>query len=202
MKNVKKTLVYSSIISSLICSGALAKEGHSVSIEASRIDFDQSYGNANYLGSNDKVLPTIGYGYNFEFDKFFIKPALYYNIGSIEAQDTDNNQFIQGKSTFTPTFSIEGDFGYNVTNKFGIFGTVGLMHANLERELNILGVSDKEDANSIGYLFGVGLKYDIIDQLSLTAKYQFSQLSYGVKNSSQDYEIDVNNIRIGLAYNF
>ena len=96
------------------------------------------------------------------------------------------------------SFSIEGDFGYDVTNKFGIFGTVGLMQTNLERQISGVTI----DANNLGFIFGAGARYDIVDQLSITAKYQIGQFDYGIQGSSQEFEVDTNVIKLGLSYNF
>lgn len=202
MKNFNKTLACTAVVFSAICSSAMAENNHSVSIEASFMNFDQSYSDTNLLKSGNSVLPTIGYGYNFEFDKLFVKPSIYLSIGSFEAKDEVVDQNVSAKSTFTPNFSFETDIGYNINSKFGIFGTLGLVSANLERDYQDQIVSQKSDADSIGYLVGVGLKYNIMDQLSLTAKYQISQLAYDVADSSEDLEVDLTNLRVGLSYNF
>ncbi|MDA9230941.1 porin family protein [Rickettsiales bacterium] len=192
---IKKILVLSAAISSIACSSAFAKNGHSLSLEASRINVDQEFANVTYLGSDDAMLPTLGYGYKFEFNKFFIKPSVFYTFGDVEIKDTDGTN---DKTTFTPSFSVEGDFGYDVTSKFGIFGTLGLMQTNYERE--VFGI--KDDASYMGFIFGAGVRYDIIDQLSLTAKYQVGQFDYGIQGSSEEYKVDTDTIRVGLSYNF
>lgn len=72
------------------------------------------------------------------------------------------------------------------------------MGSKLEREVSNL----KDTASTIGIIFGAGVKYDIIEELSLTAKYQAGKFNYGVNGSSEDFEVDANLIRVGLSYNF
>ena len=192
---MKKILFLSALYCSIMSASAFAKEGPSISIESSKMNIDQSFANVTYLGSNDKTLPTLGYGYQFEFGKFFIKPSFYYTFGDVEIKDTDGTN---DKSTFKPVFSFEGDFGYEITDHLGLFTTLGIMGSKLEREVSNL----KDTASTIGIIFGAGVKYDIIEELSLTAKYQAGKFNYGVNGSSEDFEVDANLIRVGLSYNF
>ncbi len=72
---MKKLLITTTIIGSLLSSISLAENKHSLGLEFSEISVKQEYGNTTYLGSDEKIMPTIRYGYKFQFDKLFIKPS-------------------------------------------------------------------------------------------------------------------------------
>lgn len=72
----------------------------------------------------------------------------------------------------TPSFSFEGGFGYDVTDKLGVFETIGVMQADYKREVS----GSSSEAYYTGALYGFGVSYKIVDQLSLTAKYQVANL--------------------------
>ena len=190
-----KSFFYSIICAFSICFSAFGNHPHSVSIEVSNIDVDQSFADKTYLGSDKKNLLTLGYGYKFQFNQAFIKPSIFYNIGDITINDTDGTN---DKSTFNPSFSIEGDFGYDITNKFGVFGTVGFMQTTMEREVS----GYKTDASYTGIITGAGVKYDIAKQLSIITKYQIAKFDYGIQGSSEKFNVETKAIRVGIAYNF
>jgi opacity protein-like surface antigen len=195
---MKKLLILSTLLSAILTQQAFAKSQHQISVEASRFDVDQTFGDATYLGSDDAILATIGYGYKFQFkNNLFVRPSIFYTIGDVEMKDTDG---LNGKSTFNPEFSLEADFGYNITDKFALFGTAGLMTASMERQDPILAYRD--EAKDVGFIVGAGAEYQVIDNLSVSLKYQFSKVDFGVENANEDWEVESNTIRLGLSYNF
>jgi opacity protein-like surface antigen len=192
---MKKLLIATTVIGSLLSSMAFAENRHSLSLEASKIDVDQKLGVQTYLGSDDKILPTVRYGYKFQLGQFFIKPSASYTAGDIKIQDTDGTA---DSTTISQLFTVEGDLGYNVTNKLSLFGTLGLAGANLERDVS----GDKKDASSTGILFGFGAEYDVLESLSISAKYQNVAIDYSDIYSNSDVETDMNIIKVGVSYNF
>ncbi|MFT6332587.1 MAG: opacity protein-like surface antigen [Lentimonas sp.] len=193
----KKLLAVASVAAVLSSSMAFAKNdgGHVVSLEGSFIDVDQNLGNADYLGSDNQILPTLRYGYKFQFDKIFVRPSASYTIGDIDINDTDGTS---DKSTVSNIYTIESDIGYDITDAIGVFGTLGLQGLSLEREVS----GSKDDANSIGFLLGLGAEYNINDNLSVSAKYQYSEVNVDVQGSNSDHELELNTIKIGFSYNF
>lgn len=191
---MKKLLVAFIILASLTSSLAVAKSGPSLSIETSKIDVDQELGNVTYLDSGDEILPTVRYGYKFQLDKAFIRPSASYTFGDLEIQDTDGTS---DTTTISKLFTAEADLGYNITNEFSIFGTLGFARANLERDVSNV----KRDANGSGALFGFGLEYDISDSMSISARYQISDIDYS-DIYTVDFETDMEIIKIGASYNF
>lgn len=196
-KPMKKLLIATTLIGSLLSSAAIADNRHSLSIEASKIDVEQSFGSADYLGSDDSILPTLRYGYKFQLNDFYLRPSVSYTFGDIEMKDTDRPN---DSSTLSQILTLEGDAGYNITEKLGVFVTLGLMKANFERD--VPSGNYKDDANGNGALVGVGVEYDIMDSLSVGVKYQHAQIDYGVQNNSNDFEVEVDTIKVGLSYNF
>lgn len=191
---MKKFLIATTLVTSLLSTTAIADSRHTLTIEASKVDVEQEFGNATYLGTEDQVLPTLRYGYKFQLKDFYLRPSTSYTFGDVEIKDTRGN----GKSTLSSIITLEGDAGYNITKELGVFVTAGIVGANYEREVG----TTKSDANESGILFGLGIEYDIIDSLSLSAKYQRTSLDYAVENISTEYEVDVDMIKIGLSYNF
>jgi opacity protein-like surface antigen len=196
-KIMKKLFITTTIIGSLLSSIALAENKHSLGLEFSEISVEQEYGDATYLGSDKKILPTIRYGYKFQFDKFFVKPSASYAIGSIEIKDTDDNN-TNDKSTISQLITIEGDLGYDINNKLSVFGTLGLASSKYERDQS----GNTDSATNTGVLFGFGVEYDISDSFSINTKYQNTTIVTPVTNSSDDYKNDIDMIKVGASYNF
>lgn len=199
---IKNFLVLLTSIMSILCSSSFAKSVHSLSLEASRVSVDQELGelgDATFLGSEDKIIPTIGYGYNAQFNQFFIKPSVFYSFGDIEIQDIDGTN---DSSTFSPSLSVEFDFGYDVNSKASLFATLGFAYAEFERDDSIF---TDEAGSTIGTIVGVGAAYNVNENISLTARYQVGYYEFGVESSVSgisipDFEVETDSFRVGLSY--
>lgn len=192
---MRRLLIVTTTIVSLISCVAFAEDQHSLGLEASQIDLDQDLANTAYLGSDDEILPTVRYGYELQLSEFFIRPSASYTIGDLEVKNVDGSN---DKTTVSQLFTIEGDLGYDVTKKLSVFGTCGLAKANLER--NTSGTQD--DSSETGLLFGFGAQYDISSSLSVNARYQNIAIDYPSANTSYELEAEMNIVKVGISYNF
>lgn len=194
---IKIFLALIAITSSVSYNTAFAKTGHSLSLDVADVKVDQDPDNDfRFLSSNDGMLVTLGYGYQIEFNKFFVRPALNYTFGEVTMIDRD---LTNDESIFSPDFAIESDFGYNINNKIGVFATLGVANSTLKRNEDSSS-SDKE--SDMGTTFGVGVRYSLDEVISLTLKYQMSEFSYETEADSQDPEVETESFRFGLSYNF
>lgn len=192
---MKKLLMTTALVGSLVSAPAFSKNIRSISIEASNIDVEQSFDNVDYLGSKNKTRPTLRYAYKAQGEKVFFRPSISYTFGELALRDTNSTS---NKSTLSKIATIEADIGFNITKKTSIFATVGAISATFERDEN--GINHDKNANAI--LAGVGLEYDICKKYSVSAKYQRSDMAFNVSDHDADYKVSADIFKAGISYKF
>ena len=190
---MKKLLITTALVGSLISAPAFSKNVRSISIEASNIDVEQSFNNVEYLGSENKTRPTVRYSYKGQGEHIFFRPSISYTFGEIALRDTNSTS---NKSTLSKIATIEADIGFNITKKTSVFATVGAISATFERDEN--GINHDKNSNAI--LAGVGLEYDICKKYSVNAKYQRSDMAFNVSDHDADHKVSTDIFKVGIYF--
>jgi len=177
---MKKLLILTSLISFLTTANASAKtEGNYVGLNF----IDTASSNQNH---NSNFGLGADYKYAFNFGGLFLAPGVFY----------DYNRLSQPNSpTLKYSYGAKLNIGYDVTDKFAPFVTVGASQTRIQ-----------ESAKN-GMLLGVGFKYALNSDVDFTAAYEMTQFGLAGKAGSVIDGTDKINAtyrvaKVGATYHF
>ena len=204
----KKLLVAIAITTSILSASANAKtQGHYVGLNL----INTSTVETNALGSgqkhrNDNFSVGADYKYAFNFDKFFVAPGIFYDYNNNNADYASwTGEMYSGDLAYS--YGAKVDFGYDVTDKFSPFVTIGYSETRSSGTYYDTSEYYREDFTDEGLVLGLGLRYAINDMLSINASYEATQLGGasnldaiigGTDKINPAYKV----IKLGVAYNF
>lgn len=199
---MKKLLITTAIVSLFSATSSFAKtEGHYVGLDIiqTEIEDGELATNPNVkvpLSDSDSVSLGVNYGYAFNFSKIFLVPELFYDYSNVEAKDISNYPI-----NLNQRYGAKLNLGYDITEKFAIFGNVGIAVNDFEYDFSSVSGYGVESDKVTSALFGLGLKYNVANNVSLKVSYEVSSLDPRTP-SSNDIDYDFSVIRVGAAYNF
>ena len=222
---MKKLLIISSLITSLVAASANAKtEGSYLGIDILKANTEvkgtgigENYG-IGWFNTKAKDS-SVGFGLNYKYainmNNFFIAPGLFYE--SIEAETEASNK--DGIYTYTQKtkikdrYGVKIDLGYDVMDKLAIYIPLGLSSTNYELNTKDSALtsyrSTKTTGNDISILYGFGFAFYPIEKLSISLEYNRSKidLKSGGNVNLYDYttlktKADLDVIKLGVSYKF
>lgn len=193
--NMKKLFLVTSLIASVATSSAFAKsEGSYLSLDvlSSTGRFHERYQDNTTSGNTVNNKPAfnhqaVGFGatykYAFNFNNFFIAPGLFYErnrltIDGDVIQDGDSGRRMEVKHRY----GAKLDFGYDVTENFAPYLTVGYAGINYGTKQysfqNTNVRSTRLVNDTVGDIFyGGGIRFDLNERVSLAVEYTTQNFS-------------------------
>lgn len=133
--------------------------------------------------STNKVLPTIVVGNTFKFGSFYVEPEIKFN-----AIDNVYKKKRFGNLRFKDTYGLNLNFGYEFIDSLSFFANVS------ENYMQVKTNNFSKNKLTIGY--GCGLRYDVLDELSLSVKFDTKEFKKsGIKATTRQ-------LAMGIRYNF
>jgi len=208
MKKTTKILTVATVMGMLVCANANAKtEGHYVGVDL--INTDMKLSDNNYSGNNTYNIKSdsknslgVNYKYAFNFKDFFVAPVVFYDYSNVELADNSN-----GVWELESRIGIGTDLGYDITNKFAVFGNISITRNRYFVNWRSEQYTKKDHATAMSY--GIGVKYSATDNIDVKLAYEVSSFDMrepsvvgldGSGNYKSDFDIDV--IKLGMAYKF
>lgn len=206
-------------------------QGHYVGLDLmrSRLEFTEigvfnpSLGADTYVAHYDNGVTNyamgVNYKYAFNFDRFFVAPGVFFeqNLGTKD-QTTGEN----GKLKVNNRFGTRADFGYDITERFSPYFTVGLAGVSYKskyyvdtgsRDANdqILYAFSSKRGTAVSAIYGLGLKFNLDNDLSLNAEYNIQHFTakaiidpaaYINYQDRANLKAKLETFKIGISYNF
>ena len=213
---MKKIILLSLLISGMT-SVANAKTGPYLGLDINRSKATHSYSHVS--GNNSNSDSNVGYsvsaGYNFDFDKFFLAPEIFY-----DKINTSNKSYLcpdggahycKDKMEIDSRYGAKINLGYEVAPKTRIFINGGYTNVKMDqRYLNgytaITTGRVLVRSNEGGvFTYGFGASYSLDNNWAIRTSYEISEL----KVVHQDYlvpqpldRIKLQIFKLGVVYSF
>lgn len=205
---MKKLLITSTLVGSLISSVAMAKtEGLYLGIDALATRYEANVGDGTIITENNQDDVSAGVGGNIKFainmGGFFIAPGAFFNYNNASVSETYVSDNVKIREELEYSYGGKADIGFDITDKFAVFGTIGYQKNEHEREVTILGDKDRSNFESDALIYGGGLKVSVSDHVDLSVAYEY--VDYNGDEDDNDVGADSNNpqvAKVGVAFKF
>lgn len=207
----KKLLLAAAIIASTLSFSASAKtEGNYVGLNLidtyTRSKVLVVGGSASKYPHND-ISFGVDYKYAFNFNRFFVAPGIFYDNNSANA-DFALPEAVRFSNNVQNSYGVKADFGYDVTEKFSPFVTLGfsMTRSTISYYSGAYPLT-KSATNNEGLVYGLGFRYKLSKAVSVVASYELTQFGLnsnldatigGSDKLNSDYKV----AKLGVAYNF
>lgn len=206
-KNMKKLFITAALLGSFASQSTFAKtEGNYIGIDAIRTElrFDKVKGSAlpGDIGNDNETSVGVNYKYAFNFDNFFVAPGLFYDYAHAKAISTGTFGLgtpFRDDLELNHRFGAKLDLGYDITNKFAAFATVGAANNSVRVLWRPQYMSNH--TNGLGLIYGVGAKYSVTHNIDFNLGYEFSNARMKDLDGRR-IDFNVNVARAGVAYKF
>ena len=133
--------------------------------------------------STNRLLPGIVVGNAFKFENFYMEPEIKFNVvDNLLKKKSLNNLRVKD------TYGLNLNFGYKFVDSWSFFANVS------ENYMQIKANNFNKHKFAIGY--GFGFKYDILDRLSCTVKFDRK------KFKKSGFKVKTRQFAMGIRYNF
>ncbi len=136
--------------------------------------------------SEGKTAVSLGYG--FSVDKNFDIEVGYLNLGKLKYTNEDSSGSLHTQSIY-----VAGISTLPVTDKFAVFGKLGIAVNHFKGKATALNTNSSETETKTRALLGLGLAYDFTQQIAGTLEYQYLGKVEDTKLSA---------LTVGLKYGF
>jgi outer membrane autotransporter protein len=207
MKKIK--LLSIALTFSLLSSTSFAKtEGAFVGLNLINSETKiRTTGDDSQIHRNDSYSYGLEAGYAFNFNNFFIAPNVFFNDNNLKSDHSFGED--RNSQNFKHSYGVKVNLGYDVTDKFSPFLILG--HSETRLDESTYGPNYdrilKEYGTREGFVYGLGVKYSLTDNIGINAAYELTQFGLtskigavldGTDNLSYDYRL----ARVGVSYNF
>lgn len=104
------------------------------------------------------------------------------------------------KSNISTIYDYLIDIGYK-KNKLSYYTSLGVRTATYKRTESTQNSYFSFAQTNSGSAFGLGLNYDLSNNLDINVGYQYSKISYQPINS-QNLDVNFQDIKLGISYKF
>jgi len=204
---INKKLIFFTALSISFSSSAFAKtEGNYIGLNL--INTSTSYQFDSGRVRNDNYSFGVDYKYAFNFGKLFVAPGLFYdhNALSRSVNASSDNDRISLNTKFS--YGVKVNIGYDITDKFAPFVILG--HSQTRLDYSVYGPNTsfyKQSLTQEGFVYGLGFKYSVSDNVDVNAAYELTQYSLtsnldavagGTDHLNSDYKV----AKLGVSYKF
>ena len=229
---MKKLILLTAIFATLNSNAFAKTEGSYLGIDVVRnsINVDTSSNSPeeidklhyNHKTTDNSYGVGLSYKHAFNFDNFFIAPAISYNLINSEAKSSfqeilPNSQksYLQ-KTKVESQVNLQANFGYDVTDNFAFYIPVGASLVRYQvdtddryKRTNGSGysISKKLGRETVGFI-GLGFSYQIAKNLVMNLEYnKFQEIEVKspqatLNDSDINTKINLDSVKLGLAYKF
>ncbi|MFZ8865068.1 MAG: outer membrane protein [Rickettsiales bacterium] len=192
-----KSAALISLLAGTINTAMAEEKKHALTIEASMFDVEQTWGDADWFGSDDKILPGLGYAYKFTLDNnIFIRPGLVANFSDIEVKDKSYDDY-DGSLKVSSIHSYYVDAGSKINDKMSAYATIGITSATIDRT----GLPAGKETGR-GVTLGLGVAYNVAENIDIDFKYQTTDLEFDVAGFTENYEVSLDAFKLGASFKF
>ncbi len=169
-------------------------EGHHL-----RINGTHSRNESNGFGVN--------MGYKVAAKKAFIAPEIFYEKISNSAKDfgyEQNPPIRENSLNVDQRYGAKINVGYNFASKFNVFANIGMTNTNYTIKLLGIPTGDHitQKVAQFTMIYGAGLSYDINNNWSLKASYDWQQFNARYDLGVEKDRILLQTVKAGIAYKF
>ena len=166
------------------------------------------FGITSFDARSDNGAPTIhttdsdvtygGFaGYQFDLPKTFL--ALEGDIFLAETEASRQIEGIRYTTKRNQIAGLSGLLGFNFDEYIALYGRLGWV--NTRFELSEDDISSKSNKN--GVVYGAGMRYEMLDYLTLRFDYRYVQYrTFDFAESSRKFDVNDQLVTVGLQYNF
>lgn len=193
-----------------------------LSVESNSTNLKNSYYNDDDLfGSTDKsgFGLGLGLGLRVNIDKFYVGAEAFGTISSLISEkksqyDQQGIAVIEDELILDSNYNARINVGYNFTDKFTLFGSIGLKHfryesmySNFFMALAGIDTPPRYTEDFIVPTFSVGVSYFVFKHWETKISYEYAQLSVTDNvlkgmNRSDKVDLKISTIKFGLNYVF
>lgn len=205
---MKKLLLTTIVISLASVGSAFAKtEGsflgaYGMLVSSSVKDTSNTDANINEP-TNKELRIGFNYQYAINYQGLFISPELFADVLELSNGST---QSTSDKASVKTRYGVKANIGYDVTEKFAPYVTAGISEVEYQSsKYNSTGfTTTKVTGSKTAPIYGLGANFRIHDSAIFNVEYnrQSVDLSQGTGTGLGKYEVDIDTIKFGVAYNF
>jgi len=209
---MKKLLIAATIVSSLASLPAMAAtKGNYLGIDLLATNFKLPDGTITpdgKFGTQSRVYPGIGVDYKYAVNSnskgFFLAHDFFFDYNHVVIENDYR------KLSVDYSAGLKWQLGYDITDKFAIFGSFGgqIAHFKAEEKVdgqNVLTGNDEKGADTDSFyipslVYGGGLKYSVMQNVDLSLTYDYVDVPMFTAYHLREFNPQV--YKLGLAYNF
>jgi opacity protein-like surface antigen len=205
---MKKIIAAATVLSVLTFNTALAEtKGNYFGVNI--INTTSEY--TNYTSYEEETHSDTSFGVNykyaFNFNKFFVAPGIFFDHNNTKVTQTNDSLFGYDiiESELHHSYGADLSLGYDVTDKFAIFGNIGHSENRVSSAFYSKTSSDSKMKSTYeAFIYGGGFKLGLSDELDLNATYLVSQygISDDVLNTTDKFNSNYHTVKVGISYNF
>jgi opacity protein-like surface antigen len=201
---MKKLITITALVTTFAASSAFAKtEGNYLGVSALRVSADNKYKSNDTTASNYSNFKdsSMGYGvdykYAFNFDKIFLAPGVFFDKLGVTAKDQDGDSV-----SANYRYGVKLDLGYDFNEKFSAYLSAGV--ANVNYKVDWKSISQKKSGSKTGFIGGIGLNYQALDNVVLNLEYNSQSLDFTTPDNGGINKVnsDIKALKFGVSYKF
>lgn len=185
----------------------------------------------NHKKSDDAFGVGLNYKYAFNFNNFFIAPAVSFNFANNKTSSRydDPQSFTSLGVTYKVNnpyshqaqiksqLNLQANFGYDVTDNFAFYVPLGVSSISYQIDTDDRAlfngvttdyITTKQTGRKTAGFIGVGLSYQIAKNLVVNLEYnKFQEIDFKAnKAAHQQYDIktkiNLDSVKLGVSYGF
>lgn len=184
---MKKLLIISSLITALVATSAKAADS---SLNRPYFGLDLVFVDVGHDNPSADDTDDVGFGlslgYKMTSDKLFVAPELFY--------DYFNTQIVY-------RYGAKVNVGYYFAPKFNGFVNIGVANNGYDDTTPAPQSSYSSSANKVSLIYGLGVAYDIDNNLAARLSYDWQRYNIRYDSSATD-KISTGVLKVGVTYSF
>lgn len=195
---MKKLFLVTAVITSITSSAFAKTAGNQLGVDILYASAKHKYNPSGGYGKFDDS--NVGFGANYKYaislgDNIFIAPGVFAEKLGTEAKDDDRDP-----TTLNYRYGAKLDVGYDITDKFAVYATVGAASINYKVDWKSIG--RKTTGNEFSPTYGLGFSYNIQKNLALNFEYNYQQADLKTPGNLAKNKTELSVAKIGVAYRF
>lgn len=203
---MKKLLITTTLIGSLISSIAAAQNENQFSISAINSKVENTYHHATtdrdltYDNEGSAISFAVNYGYKIKLpSNLSLTPGIFYdNINNLGKES-----LVLDKEKIKYRYGAKVDLGYEIFDNLSLFTSLGVANVKYSVSWDTNTRFYKSD-DDISLVYGVGATYDVNDDIFISTEYnmQSIEINANAANNIQHYDSDIRVFKLGVGYKF
>lgn len=163
--------------------------------------------------SDDDVSFELNARYKIYFNKtkdnsFFITPEVFYNFGSVKADD--DKGYGHYSLEVRPDFGARLSLGYEFKQKHALSVGIGFQNMSYKYNYSLRNYNANKKDDEMSFMFSLSYEYNLTDYLSLNLNFSSTYFDFKTPNKNvgtffsvvDDLESNIYKFGVGMGYRF